>query len=98
LGGGKPLSPYTTLSGSGKTYALVKEYLENYSCKKNDAYRHILPITFTNKAVHEMPVVGSLSEFMKEEPSAKAQDLMQDLLLILNYLLFKSKPNRSLST
>jgi ATP-dependent exoDNAse (exonuclease V) beta subunit len=73
---------YDASAGSGKTYALVKEYLKIIlTAHKNDAYRNILAITFTNKAVHEMKsrIVGSLSEFAKEEPSKKAQDLMQDL-------------------
>ena len=73
---------YDASAGSGKTYALVKEYLKIilYS-KKNDAYRNILAITFTNKAVHEMKsrIVGSLSDFTKDEPSEKATALMQDL-------------------
>ncbi|SHM80590.1 UvrD-helicase domain-containing protein [Flavobacterium xinjiangense] len=75
-------SIYDASAGSGKTYALVKEYLKIILvAKKNDAYRNILAITFTNKAVHEMKsrIVGSLSEFAKDEPSSKAQDLMQDL-------------------
>ena len=75
-------SIYDASAGSGKTYALVKEYLKIILvAKKNDAYRNILAITFTNKAVHEMKsrIVGSLSEFAKDEPSAKAQDLMKDL-------------------
>ena len=75
-------SIYDASAGSGKTYALVKEYLKIILvAPKNDAYRHILAITFTNKAVHEMKsrIVGSLSEFAKDEPSSKAQDLMQDL-------------------
>ncbi len=75
-------SIYDASAGSGKTYALVKEYLKIILvAKKNDAYRNILAITFTNKAVHEMKsrIVGSLSEFAKDEPSAKAQDLMRDL-------------------
>jgi ATP-dependent exoDNAse (exonuclease V) beta subunit len=77
-------SIYDASAGSGKTYALVKEYLKIIlTAPKNDAYRHILAITFTNKAVHEMKsrIVGSLSEFAKEEPSDKAQDLMQDLAI-----------------
>ncbi len=76
-------SIYDASAGSGKTYALVKEYLKIILvAPKNDAYRNILAITFTNKAVHEMKsrIVGSLSEFAKDEPSAKAQDLMQDLV------------------
>ncbi|MGQ7945711.1 UvrD-helicase domain-containing protein [Flavobacterium sp. WC2509] len=75
---------YDASAGSGKTYALVKEYLKIIlTAHKNDAYRNILAITFTNKAVHEMKsrIVGSLSEFAKEEPSKKAQDLMQDLAI-----------------
>lgn len=75
-------SIYDASAGSGKTYTLVKEYLKIIlSSPKNDAYRNILAITFTNKAVHEMKgrIVGSLSEFAKEEPSAKAMDLMEDL-------------------
>ncbi|MFE3869720.1 UvrD-helicase domain-containing protein [Flavobacterium sp. ZS1P70] len=77
-------SIYDASAGSGKTYALVKEYLKIILvAKKNDAYRNILAITFTNKAVHEMKsrIVGSLSEFAKDEPSSKAQDLMQDLAI-----------------
>ncbi|MDR7372693.1 UvrD-helicase domain-containing protein [Flavobacterium aquidurense] len=75
-------SIYDASAGSGKTYTLVKEYLKIIlSSPKNDAYRNILAITFTNKAVHEMKsrIVGSLSEFTKDEPSAKAMDLMEDL-------------------
>ncbi|RUT69827.1 ATP-dependent helicase [Flavobacterium cupreum] len=75
-------SIYDASAGSGKTYTLVKEYLKIIlSSPKNDAYRNILAITFTNKAVHEMKsrIVGSLSEFTKEEPSSKAMDLMEDL-------------------
>jgi ATP-dependent exoDNAse (exonuclease V) beta subunit len=76
-------SIYDASAGSGKTYALVKEYLKIILvAPKNDAYRNILAITFTNKAVHEMKsrIVGNLSEFAKDEPSKKAQDLMQDLV------------------
>jgi ATP-dependent exoDNAse (exonuclease V) beta subunit len=77
-------SIYDASAGSGKTYALVKEYLKIIlTANKNDAYRNILAITFTNKAVHEMKsrIVGSLSEFTKDEPSQKAAHLMQDLAL-----------------
>jgi ATP-dependent exoDNAse (exonuclease V) beta subunit len=75
-------SIYDASAGSGKTYTLVKEYLKIIlSSPKNDAYRNILAITFTNKAVHEMKsrIVGSLSDFTKEEPSAKTIELMEVL-------------------
>jgi ATP-dependent exoDNAse (exonuclease V) beta subunit len=87
---------YDASAGSGKTYALVKEYLKIIlTANKNDAYRNILAITFTNKAVHEMKsrIVGSLSEFAKDEPNAKALDLMQDLAIdtALSIIQIKTK-------
>ncbi len=75
-------SIYDASAGSGKTYTLVKEYLKIILLSnKNDAYRNILAITFTNKAVHEMKsrVVESLSEFSKDNPSEKAVKLMRDI-------------------
>jgi ATP-dependent exoDNAse (exonuclease V) beta subunit len=75
-------SLYDASAGSGKTFTLVKEYLKIIlTAKKNDAYRNILAITFTNKAVHEMKsrIVHNLSQFTKEEPDDKAQQLMQVL-------------------
>lgn len=91
-------SIYDASAGSGKTYTLVKEYLKIILLsKKQDAYRNILAITFTNKAVHEMKsrVVENLSEFAKETPSAKALRLMQDINaetgLSLNAITEKAK-------
>ena len=87
-------SIYDASAGSGKTYALVKEYLKIILvAPKNDAYRNILAITFTNKAVHEMKsrIVGNLSEFAKEEPSKKAQDLMQDLTIVTELSIIQIK-------
>ena len=75
---------YDASAGSGKTYTLVKEYLKIILLsKKPDAYRNILAITFTNKAVHEMKsrVLENLSQFSKENPSEKALKLMQDIQL-----------------
>src|SRR6187431_1564131 len=75
-------SIYDASAGSGKTYALVKEYLKIIlTAKNNDAYRNILAITFTNKAVHEMKsrIVGSLSAFAKDNPSEKAEGLMRHI-------------------
>lgn len=85
---------YDASAGSGKTYALVKEYLKIIlTASKNDAYRNILAITFTNKAVHEMKsrIVGSLSEFAKDEPNTKASDLMQDLYVDTGLSIIKIK-------
>ncbi|KAB1156051.1 UvrD-helicase domain-containing protein [Flavobacterium luteum] len=87
-------SIYDASAGSGKTYALVKEYLKIIlTAKQNDAYRNILAITFTNKAVFEMKsrIVGSLSEFVKEDPNQKALDLIHDLVLETNLSVVQIK-------
>ncbi|NCA85961.1 MAG: hypothetical protein EOM83_10350 [Clostridia bacterium] len=44
---------YKSSAGSGKTYTLVKEYL-NLVMQRPEDYRHVLAITFTNKAAAEM--------------------------------------------
>lgn len=44
---------YKSSAGSGKTYTLVKEYL-NLVMQHPEDYRHVLAITFTNKAAAEM--------------------------------------------
>nr|WP_294933676.1 UvrD-helicase domain-containing protein [uncultured Flavobacterium sp.] len=73
---------YDASAGSGKTYTLVKEYLKILMlANTNDAYKKILAITFTNKAVEEMKsrIVTSLHEFSKEVPSDKALDFMKSI-------------------
>jgi ATP-dependent exoDNAse (exonuclease V) beta subunit len=80
-------SLYDASAGSGKTYALVREYLKIIlTATSDDAYRNILAITFTNKAVHEMKsrIVSSLSEFAKDHPSEKAQSLLADISCEVN--------------
>jgi len=48
---------YNASAGSGKTYTLVKEYLKIlFKSPYKNAYKNILAITFTNKAVGEMKV------------------------------------------
>ncbi|NND88300.1 MAG: UvrD-helicase domain-containing protein, partial [Flavobacteriaceae bacterium] len=57
---------YNASAGSGKTFTLVKEYLR-LLLKTSDpgAYRQMLAITFTNKAVAEMKqrIVENLEQF-----------------------------------
>ena len=81
-------SIFDASAGAGKTYNLVKQYLLIIlSSPKNDAYRHILAITFTNKAVHEMKsrIVDNLSEFAKDLPNKKAEDLLNDLVFEIRW-------------
>ena len=62
---GRKFIVYTASAGSGKTFTLVKEYLQLALQGGIDQYRHILAITFTNKAAAEMKqrVLQSLSDF-----------------------------------
>lgn len=72
-------SIYNASAGSGKTYTLVKEYLRILlQAGTDDAYRCILAITFTNKAVEEMKsrIVLNLSDFSKDDPGDRAAALM----------------------
>ncbi|MFV8225408.1 UvrD-helicase domain-containing protein [Christiangramia aquimixticola] len=74
---------YNASAGSGKTFTLVKEYLILlFNSSKNDRYKNILAITFTNKAVEELKkrIIKSLAEFSKEETTARDNPLMQAII------------------
>ncbi len=46
-------------AGSGKTFALAGKYIRLLLAKRDrHAYRHILAVTFTNKATNEMNFVA----------------------------------------
>jgi ATP-dependent helicase/nuclease subunit A len=67
---------YKSSAGSGKTFTLVKEYLKILMETPED-YRHILAITFTNKATQEMKsrIVDSLVEL-----SGKTNPVLEKIL------------------
>ncbi len=73
---------YNASAGSGKTYTLAKEYIKILlKSPANDAYKNILAITFTNKAVEEMKfrILFYLLEFSKEDTSSKATYLLKEI-------------------
>ncbi|MDP2687924.1 MAG: UvrD-helicase domain-containing protein [Aequorivita sp.] len=72
-------SIYNAAAGSGKTFTLVKEYLKQILSSKNEDYfKHILAITFTNKAVAEMKqrIVETLVAFSEEKSVAEPLPMM----------------------
>ena len=90
---------YDASAGSGKTYTLTKEYLKIlFRASSDDAYKRILAITFTNKAVEEMKsrIVDSLYEFSKEDTSSKAMGLLQDIVLETGLSVLRLKRNQKL--
>jgi len=63
-----PFSIYNASAGSGKTFSLVRDYLILLFSTENELYfKHLLAITFTNKAVSEMKsrILDSLHSFSK---------------------------------
>ena len=75
-------SIYNASAGSGKTFTLSKEYIKILLLSPSkDAYKKILAITFTNKAVEEMKhrILFYLLEFSKENTSQKAIELLEPL-------------------
>lgn len=71
---------YNASAGSGKTFALTKEYLSKIISSGNPGYfRHILAITFTNKAVNEMKnrIVQNLFAFTDESILEQDNEMFQ---------------------
>lgn len=71
---GNNFTIYKSSAGSGKTFTLVKEYLVlalNDASNPPKSYRHILAITFTNKAASEMKerIIKALKELALDDYS-----------------------------
>ena len=69
---------YNASAGSGKTFALVKEYLKIlFHANNKEIYKNILALTFTNKAVGEMKerIINSLKEFSNQEILSKPNNM-----------------------
>ncbi len=79
---------YNASAGSGKTFTLVKAYLKAVLSAKNPLYfKHLLALTFTNKAVNEMKsrILNTLSDFGKEDILSSDNQMFKMLLKELNF-------------
>ena len=69
-------------AGSGKTYHLAKEYIRLLVEKpSDDAYKHVLAVTFTNKATEEMKsrILRELHTLSKDPSKSKyTKDLLKE--------------------
>ena len=63
-------------AGSGKTFALANNYLALLT--ERYAYRHILAVTFTNKATAEMK--GRILEFLYKSGEPGKKEMLRDIL------------------
>lgn len=79
----KLFSIYRSSAGSGKTRTLAKEYLKLALRFRADYYKHILAVTFTNKATQEMKtrILHYLDTFAKGTNDSLAVELMRELNL-----------------
>lgn len=64
-------------AGSGKTYRLTEEYIR-LLFENHDNYRHVLAVTFTNKATEEMKsrIITELDHLASGRPSGYLHELM----------------------
>lgn len=82
-----PFTIYNASAGSGKTYTLVKEYIKLLLVSNNhEAFKSILAITFTNKAVGEMKsrIIKTLTQFADSEILKNPNDIFIDICKELN--------------
>ena len=93
------LTVYSASAGSGKTFTLAVEYIK-LLFKSRYEYRHILAVTFTNKATAEMKarIILELNNLAINKPSPATQKIINEIDLppeqitreakvIRNYLL-----------
>ncbi|MBK6282728.1 MAG: UvrD-helicase domain-containing protein [Draconibacterium sp.] len=73
------LTVYKASAGSGKTFQLVVEYLK-LLLKNPQNYRHILAVTFTNKATNEMKtrILETLNQLAGGEESSYIAEIQKE--------------------
>jgi len=80
----KNFKVYQASAGSGKTYTIVKEYLECclHDESSTDNFRHILAITFTNMAANEMKskIIHHLNDIINSDLNQPAKGMEKDLV------------------
>ena len=93
-----PFTIYNASAGSGKTYTLVQDYLKIlFTSNSLLAFRNILALTFTNKAVGEMKerIIETLKTFsddsILETSNSMFETIVKDLNLEPKALHEKSK-------
>lgn len=76
----KPLTVYNASAGSGKTFTLTVEYIKLLVANPDD-YRHILAVTFTNKATEEMKlrILSQLYGLSRPTTLKESVDYMQQI-------------------
>lgn len=74
------LTVYSASAGSGKTFTLAVEYIK-LLFKSRYEYRHILAVTFTNKATAEMKarIILELNNLAINEPSPATDKLIKEI-------------------
>jgi ATP-dependent helicase/nuclease subunit A len=79
----KSFQIYRSSAGSGKTRTLAKDYLKLALKSRHDYFRHILAVTFANKATQEMKdrILAYLDDFANGRPNELAIELKQELKL-----------------
>ncbi|MBX2962224.1 MAG: UvrD-helicase domain-containing protein [Cyclobacteriaceae bacterium] len=77
----KPLVIYRSSAGSGKTRTLAKEYLKLALKHRSGYFRHVLAVTFTNKATQEMKerIVRYLNDFIDGRENSLENELKREL-------------------
>lgn len=93
-----PFIIYNASAGSGKTFTLVKQYLkEILTAPREDSYKNLLAITFTNKAVAEMKerIIETLVQFSEtsntEAPPAMLSQIASETGIEITGLQQKAK-------
>ena len=94
----KPFLVYRSSAGSGKTRSLSREYLKLALSFRSDYFKHILAVTFTNKATHEMKdrILQYLVDFSSGNENELAVELMRELKLDSKTFLDRSKETLTL--